>query len=176
MDNKETTIDSTYVYKGNVIDVKRDNIITSNGEKSIREVIEHPGGVVIVALHNNNIATVEQYRYAIKSLSTELPAGRLEPNEDILSAAKRELREETGFIAKQWIDLGYIYTTPGICDEKLYLFLAKDLTFTSTDYDRDEVIKIKEYPVQQFFDMIDEGVISDSKTICALFRARKYLK
>lgn len=176
MDKVEKTISSEYVYNGKVIDVKKDSIITSNDRESEREVVEHPGGVVICALKNNKIIAVEQYRYAIQNISIELPAGRLEQGEDILSAAKRELKEETGFLANEWIDLGYIYTTPGICNEKLYLFLAKDLVYTSTEFDYDEVIDIKEYSTEQFFDMIDEGIISDSKTICSLFRARKYIK
>jgi len=176
MDNAEITINSQYVYNGKVIDVKKDNIITANGIKSVREVVIHPGGVVILALHNNKIVTVSQYRYAISENSIELPAGRLEKDENVLSCAKRELREETGFVAQKWTDLGCIHTTPGICNEKLYLFIAQNLEFVGTDFDKDEVIDIKEYSIPEFFDMIDNGLITDSKTICALFKARKYLK
>ena len=122
MNFEEKTLSSEYVYNGKVLDVKRDEILVSNGHKSTREVVEHTGGVVIVAKKENKILMVKQFRYPIKTISIELPAGKLEKGENPDFASKRELEEETGYIASVWKSLGYIYTTPGFCDEKLYLY------------------------------------------------------
>ena len=116
---------------------------------------------------------VKQYRYAIQKVSIELPAGKLEKDEDIHDAIKRELLEETGYRAKNWKDLGYINTTPGICDEKLYLFLATDLYYDAPCPDDGEIIEAYEYKLDDIFKMIKDGEINDSKTICALMRAFK---
>lgn len=175
MNFEEKTITSEYVYKGKVIDVKRDEVRISNGHQSTREVVEHTGGVVILALKDDKILTVQQYRYPLKEVSTELPAGKLEKGENPDLAAKRELEEETGYIANNWKSLGYIYTSPGFCDEKLHLYLAQDLVFTKQNPDEDEILECTEYPKEKVFSMIDSGEICDSKTICAIMRARNYI-
>lgn len=172
---EEKTISTEYKYKGKVIDVKRDEVIVSNGHKSVREVVEHTGGVVILALHDKNILLVNQFRYPLKSTSIELPAGKLEKGEDPDIAAKRELEEETGYISNNWTKLGYIYTSPGFCDEKLHLYFAKDLEYKNQHPDEDEILECYEEPIEKVFDMIDNREINDSKTICTIMRARKYL-
>lgn len=171
----EKTLSSEYVYNGKVLDVKRDEILVSNGHKSTREVVEHTGGVVIVAKKENKILMVKQFRYPIKTISIELPAGKLEKGENPDFASKRELEEETGYIASVWKSLGYIYTTPGFCDEKLYLYYATDLKYKKQNPDEDEIIEAYEYDIQELYSMIQKGIINDSKTICALFRAREYI-
>lgn len=176
MEFEEKTLSSEYVYNGKVIDIKRDNILVANGHKSVREVVEHSGGVVILALKGDKILTVKQYRYPLKSVSIELPAGKLEKGEEPDFASKRELEEETGYIAKDWKSLGYIYTSPGFCDEKLYLYLARNLTYKKQNPDEDEIIEADEVLKESVLKMIDKGIINDSKTICALMRAREYLK
>ena len=174
MEFTEKTLSTKRVYNGKVVFVDYDDIETSDGHKSFREVIRHPGGVVIVAQKDENtILMVKQYRYPLKSVSLELPAGKLEYNENPDSAAPRELEEETGYIAKTWKSLGYIHTTPGICDEKLYLYLAKDLTYTKPNPDEGEIIQALEYDINDVFKMIKNGEINDSKTLCALLRAYK---
>lgn len=176
MDFEEKKISSEYVFKGKVIDVKRDEVVVSNGNKSTREVVEHPGGVVILAITDNKkILTVKQFRYPLSQISVELPAGKLEKGENPELAAKRELEEETGYIAQNWDSLGFIYTTPGFCDEKLYLYLARNLTYGKQNPDEDEIIQCFEYSKSEVFDMIDKGIICDSKTICTIFRGREYL-
>ena len=175
MEFTEKTLSSEYVFKGKVIDVKRDDILVSNGHKSIREVVEHSGGVVILAIKDNKILTVKQYRYPISNTSIELPAGKLEKGENPDFAAKRELEEETGKEEKNWTSLGYIYTSPGFCDEKLHLYLAQDLTFKKENPDEDEILENDRYTIQELLEMIDNGTINDSKTLCAILRARKYL-
>ncbi len=176
MEFEEKTLSSQYVYNGKVIDVKRDKILVSNGHQSTREVVEHTGGVVILALKEDKLLMVKQWRYPIKGVSLELPAGKLEKGENPDYASKRELEEETGYISDNWKSLGYIYTSPGFCDEKLYLYLASDLKYKQQNPDEDEIIESLEYPISEVFDMIDNGLINDSKTICALFRAREYLR
>lgn len=174
MEFTEKTLSTKRVYDGKVVFVDYDDIETSDGHKSFREVIRHPGGVVIVAEKDENtILMVKQYRYPLKSVSLELPAGKLEYGENPDDAAPRELEEETGYIAKTWKSLGYIYTTPGICDEKLYLYHAKDLTFTKPNPDEGEIIQAFEYNINNVFKMIKNGEINDSKTLCALLRAYK---
>ena len=174
MNFEEKTLDYEYVFKGKVIEVRRDNIEISTGEKSIREVVEHSGGVVIVAQKTpDTILMVKQFRYPIKQTNLELPAGKLEKGENPFVAAQRELEEETGFKAEKWQNLGYINTTPGFCDEKLYLYYASDLTFVGEHPDEDEIIQCFEYKTCDIFEKIKNGEINDAKTICALTRAFK---
>lgn len=173
MDFTEKTLNSEYLCKNQIINVRKDNVEISNGNKSMRVVVEHNGGVVIVAQKDNAILMVKQFRYPINATDLELPAGKLGKGEDPFLAAKRELTEETGYIAKNWKDLGFIYTTPGFCNEKLYLYYATDLEFVGENPDEDEILQANEYKIDDVFDMIKNNEINDSKTICALTRAFK---
>lgn len=126
MEFKEKTLDSQMMYDGRIIKVYKDNVELADGKKSFREVVRHSGGVVILAFKDEDtILLVKQYRYPIGEIVLELPAGKLEKGEDPFEAAKRELEEETGYCANKWTDLGYINTSPGFSDEKLYLYLAQ---------------------------------------------------
>lgn len=171
---EEKTLSEKKVFDGKFIKASVYDIELSNGKKAIREVMHHPGGVVVVAQKDENtILMVKQYRYPIKQVSLELPAGRLEQNDNPDTRIKKELEEETGHIAKTWKSLGYIYPTPGICDEKLYLYYATDLEFKKQNPDEGEIIEYFEYNLNEVFEMIKQGEINDSKTICALTRAFK---
>ena len=172
MNFEEKTLDSKVVYEGKVITVIKDDVEVADGHKSFREVVLHSGGVVIVALKDNDtILLIKQYRYPLKQVNFELPAGKLEIGENPDEACKRELEEETGYQAKTWKSLGYINTTPGICTEKLYLYLAKDLEFVGEHPDEGEILKCDEYKLSEVYRMIQNGEINDSKTICAISRA-----
>ncbi len=174
MDFEEKTLGFEYVYRGKVVDVRRDDVEISTGRKSVREVVEHPGGVVIVAQKNSDtVLMVKQFRYPIKQAALELPAGKLEKGEEPFPAAKRELEEETGYRAKIWKELGYINTTPGFCNEKLYLYYAADLDFVGEHPDEGEVIQCFEYKIDEICSKIKKGEINDAKTICGLMRAFK---
>lgn len=174
MNFEEKTLDYEYVYEGKVIDVRRDNVEISTGRKSVREVVEHSGGVVIVAQKSSDtILMVKQFRYPIKKTVLELPAGKLEKGEEPFPAAKRELEEETGYKANFWKDLGYINTTPGFCNEKLYLYYASDLEFVGEHPDEGEIIQCFEYKLNEIYEKIKTGEINDAKTICGLMRAFK---
>ncbi|HCB11097.1 MAG TPA: hypothetical protein DEO94_02930 [Cyanobacteria bacterium UBA11991] len=126
----------------------------------------------MVALTNDNkIILVKQFRYPLKRTILEVPAGKLEKDENPDDAAKRELEEETGYRAKNWKSLGYINTTPGICTEKLYLYFASDLEYVGDHPDKGEVLQCFEYGLDEIYKMIQDGEINDSKTICAVTRA-----
>ncbi len=177
MEFGEKTLTSECIYKGKVIDVLRDEVQIATGRQSFREVVKHSGGVVIVAvkhdagLHEPVILLVKQFRYPIKEVVFELPAGKLEKGENPDDACKRELEEETGYRAKNWRSLGYINTSPGFCDERLYLYLATNLEFVGEHPDEGEIIKAYEYKLSEVEEMILNGKINDAKTICALHRA-----
>ena len=113
---------------------------------------------------------VKQFRYPIKKTVLELPAGKLEKGEDPDIAAKRELEEETGYIANRWISLGHINTTPGFCDEKLYLYKAEELTFVGQHPDDGEIIQAMEITIPEVMLKIKSGEINDAKTLCAILR------
>ena len=175
MDFGEKTLTSASIYNGKVIDVVRDEVEISTGRHSFREVVKHSGGVVIVAVKKRSddptILLVKQFRYPIKQVVYELPAGKLEKGEDPDFACKRELEEESGYRAANWQSLGYINTSPGFCDEKLYLYLASDLEFVGEHPDEGEIIKAYEYKLSDVKKMILNGGINDAKTICAIYRA-----
>ena len=172
MEFKEKTLDSQMMYDGRIIKVYKDNVELADGKKSFREVVRHSGGVVILAIKDyDKILLVKQYRYPIGETVLELPAGKLEKGEDPFEAAKRDLEEETGYCANKWTDLGYINTSPGFSDEKLYLYLAQDLEYTHCHPDEGEIIQAFEYKYDDVLKMIDNGEINDAKTICGLMRA-----
>lgn len=166
---KEKTISSEIKYQGYIVNVRRDDVLLSNGHEHFREVIEHPGGVVIVPVTNDNrIILVRQWRYPVGQELTEVPAGKLNRGEDPFLAAKRELEEETGYFANKWEPLGSIYTAPGFCDEKLYLYKAYDLTKSKQKLDFGEIVEPLIVDINQAWDMIKEGKIVDAKTIVGL--------
>ena len=173
---EEKTLSSQIVYDGKIMTVRRDEVEVADGHKSFREVVEHSGGVTIVAIKGDSILFVKQFRYPIKQVMLELPAGKLEKGEDPNEACERELEEETGYRAKHWTSLGYIYTSIGFCDEKLYLYLAQDLEFVGEHPDDGEILENYEYKITEVEKMIADGRICDAKTICAIHRALLEIK
>lgn len=172
MNFEEKSLSTECVYNGKIMTVCRDEVEISTGQKSFREVVHHSGGVVIAALKDENtILAVKQFRYPLKSTIIELPAGKLEKDENPDLAAARELEEETGYKAHSWKSLGYIFTSPGYSTEKLYLYLATDLEFVGEHPDDGEIIKTYEYPLDEFIQKVKCGDISDAKTVCAVMRA-----
>ncbi len=168
----EKTLNSRDIFNGIVFDVKKDDVELSTGETAIREVVNHPGGVVILALKDKQtILLVKQYRYPLKLVSLELPAGKLDKGENPDIAAKREFEEETGFVAKKWDKLGIAYSSPGFCDETLHFYFARDLEYKKHNPEDGEIIEYFEYNLDKVFEMVKTGEINDAKTICALTRA-----
>ena len=174
MDLIEKTLTSDVVYDGKIITVYNDKVELMTGKTSYREVVEHSGGVVILAIRKKEgiekILMVKQFRYPLKQGLLELPAGKLEKGENPFEAAKRELTEETGYIAKNWEDLGYIFTSPGYSDEKLYLYKATDLEFVGECPDEGEILIEYQFSKDELIKMIKSGEITDAKTICAVMK------
>jgi ADP-ribose pyrophosphatase len=173
----EKTVDGRQVFDGIVLKVHRDEIELPSGDKALREYIRHPGTVVVVALlDNGHILFVRQFRYAHHKVLPELPAGRIDPGESPLQAAKRELREETGHVAAQWTPLAVIYPSVGYSDETAYIFVAHKLDYLSTEINHEEVVEPFSLPLAGAITSVMDGHISDAKTISALFLADQAMR
>jgi ADP-ribose pyrophosphatase len=161
---------SETVFSGKVFNVRIDEITYNSGNKGIRELVMHNGGAVVLPITNEGkVVLVKQYRYPFDKFLYELPAGKLEPNEDPLLCASRELQEETGYTTDNITKLGSIYTTPGFCSEELHIYLAKDLT--SGEHNREEGeygMEMHEFEMKEVTEMILDGRIKDSKTIAGI--------
>jgi ADP-ribose pyrophosphatase len=166
---KETTLSSKEIYTGKVIKVIKDQVELSNGLKKTREVVKHPGGVVVAAFTDDNkILFVKQYRYPIKQELIELPAGKLEYGENPDEAIKRELIEECGYTAKRWERLACAVSTPGFCDEKLYLYKAEELVKGEREIEEGELLENITFTPEEAMEMIRQQKITDLKTIALL--------
>jgi ADP-ribose pyrophosphatase len=164
-------------FHGKVFDLRVDNIIYNSGNEGIREVAVHPGGAVVVAANGNGkIIFVKQYRYPLDKALIELPAGKLEKNEDPIHCAIRELEEETGYSSGKIEKLGSIFTTPGFCTEELHIYLAKDLRPGNHNREEGEFgMQIFEFTLDEIEDKIKTAEIQDSKTICGIYMYRNFL-
>jgi len=168
--------DRRIVYRGKVFSLIRENVTLENGTTTDVEFIEHPGATAIIPfLDDTRIVLLKQYRHALKRYIWEIPAGTLDPREEIISSAQRELIEETGYSAEQWHKLGEITPVPGYSDERIHIFLAKFLQPAEQDLDADEVIEVQEVEFKGALDMIGNGEIQDAKSIAGLFLASAWL-
>lgn len=174
MNLTEKKINSSEKFHGKILRLYLDEVELSNGHRSSREVVRHPGAsAVIVKTNDGKLIMERQYRYPIDKILWEIPAGKIDLNEKPFDCARRELEEETGFTAENWKEIGYIYTTPGFSDEKIYLYFASELSKGKTNLDEDEFVEIKYFTLSEVEKMIIENEINDSKTIAAFFRAQK---
>ena len=177
MDMTERMTKHTCPYKGVIVDVTLDEIELPNGRPSKREVVVHPGGAAALPLNDDGTVTVvRQFRYPFGRVLTEIPAGKLEPNEDPRLAIARELEEEIGAKAGELIDLGCVYTSPGITQEVLYLYLARNLTYGECCPDEDEFLEIDRVPFEDLFQQVMDGEIKDAKTVAAVLKTKLLLK
>jgi ADP-ribose pyrophosphatase len=167
-------LSSRQIYEGRVVTLRVDEISLPQGGSAIREVVEHPGAVVMAAVDDSgSVCLVRQYRHAVGRELLELPAGALEDGEDPLEAAKRELREEAGLEAKDWTSLGFFYSSPGFANERLYAFLARQLSPVATDPDFDEDLTVVTLPLDDLLRHLVE--ITDAKTLATLLLVRQEL-
>ncbi len=175
MDLFEKQVSSQYFYRGTIINMRRDEIILPDGKGAHRELVEHPGGVCVAALtEEDEILLVRQFRYPYGEEVLEIPAGKRDRGEtDPLECGKRELREETGAVAENFFSLGVIYPTPGYTNELLYLYGATGLSFGDTDFDEDEFLTLEKLPLTKAVEMVMEGKLPDAKTQLAVLKLWK---
>ena len=171
MDLTEKQLSSEYLFRGRIVSLRLDEAELPNGAHAKREVVEHNGGVAVLALTDaDEILMVEQYRYPYSEVVLEIPAGKRDGDEEPLVCGKRELKEETGASAREYRFLGELYPTPGYCGEIIYMYLATGLSYGETDPDEDEFLHLKKVPFWDAVDMILNGTIKDAKTQTAILK------
>ncbi|MBO5287638.1 MAG: NUDIX hydrolase [Clostridia bacterium] len=176
MELYEKKLSSEQIFDGVVVKLFVDQIELPNGNKSVREIVRHPGAVCVIPVTDDGeVIMVKQFRYAFGKVLLEVPAGKLEPGEDPLDAVKRELEEESGVVASHIEHIGEIYTTVAIIDEKIQVYLATGLTFKDAHPDEDEFLEVEKIPLTTLVSMVMNGEIKDSKTQIAILKADKIL-
>ena len=171
----EVQTDSQEIFDGVILHVFKDTVQLPNGKPAAREVIRHVGAVGVIPVTAEGKVIVErQFRYPLNRVITEIPAGKLDSfTEDRLSAAKRELEEETGYTAKEWISMGDYFPTPAYCDERITLYLARGLEQGKRHLDEDEFLNFEAVPLAALVADVMEGRITDGKTQVAVLKAAR---
>lgn len=173
----EKILSSTMIYRGKVFGVRRDEVVEPNGVQASREVITHPGSVVVLpVLKDGRIVMIRQYRHAARQYLWELVAGRIDDGETVKQAAARELHEETGFRAKRYCPFLDMFPTPGFLEERMHIVQAEDLTEGEAQPEEDERIEVRIFSVQQLKQMMRRGRFHDAKTIAALLYYFTFLR
>lgn len=173
---KAVTLSSQVIYTGKVFGIRRDEVIEPSGVRTTREMITHPGSVVVLpVLPDGRVLLIQQYRYAARQYLWELVAGRIDEGETPLQAAERELKEETGYRAKRLKIFLELFPTPGFLEEKMFLLLAEGLTAGEATPEDDEKIISRAYKRKQIEDMLQEKELRDAKTIAGLLYYFRFL-
>ncbi len=173
----EETLSSEVIFEGRILKLRVDTVRTIDGRKSTREVVEHDACIAVIAVDaDDNILLVRQYRQALAKEMLEIPAGGIDKGEDVDAAVVREMREETGFRPRKVKRLGGFYSTPGFCNEYLYLYLAEDLTPDPLSAEDTPGIEVVRVPAAQVHDLVASGEIEDAKTIAGLLYYLEYGK
>ena len=173
----EETLDSKFLFAGKIITVRQDTARLENGAVVGREVVEHPGGVCVLALEEDGTTyTVKQFRYPFGQVTEELPAGKLDGPEDHEKAARRELSEEIGCEAGELIYLGGLMASPGFCTEVLHMYLARDLRHGEQHLDPDEFLEMERLPFGELVERVMAGGIADAKTVAITLKVKEFLR
>ena len=173
-DLTETTLESTFHYRGTILSLRKDQVQMPNGRLTIREVVEHSDSVCMVPLDKDgSVLLVRQYRKPTESALLEVPAGGIEEGETAEEAAMRELQEEVSHVAGTLRPLAGFWLAPGWCDEYMYAFLATDLTPSDKEQDYDEMVETRRVPLEETLALIEKGEIQDAKSIAALLQAMR---
>lgn len=173
---RERGLTQEIVFRGNLLRIRLDTVALPNGEIANREIVDHPGAVAVVALTDDEqVVLVRQFRYAINALSLELPAGCLDvPGEEVATAARRELSEETGYVAARLDYLGRIHASPGFTSETTHLFVAQGLKAEPSMPNPDEFIELVTMPMADALALVRRGEIRDAKTIIGLLWTQQF--
>jgi len=176
MVQEEVRVSGETIFDGVIIKVKRDRARLMDGRIVNREVVEHPGGVAVFAIDENDcVIMVRQYRYPMGEETLELPAGKLEPGEEPASAAMRELEEETGMTPGEFLYMGCSYSSPGIITEKIYLYFARNLSQGNAHPDDGEFLDVTRIPLQELLNMAEDNRLVDGKTLIGLYKGSMLL-
>ena len=169
MNLSEKILESEYLYNGKILNLRKDRVTLPNGKTATREIVELTGAAAIMPItEDNEIIFVRQYRCPFSEILLEIPAGKIDEGESPDICAERELREETGAVAKNIEKLGVIYPSPGCLKEKLHLFVATGLEFTNLSLDSDEFLEVLKIPYKKALQMVTGGEIVDGKTVAAI--------
>ena len=175
-DLSEHRLSSRLVYDGKLLKVRSDTVRLPDGSTAEREWIEHPGAVAVLAVTDAAELVMErQFRYALGRDMIEVPAGKIDPGEDPLATAKRELQEETGYAADEWTHVATIHLAIGYSNEHIEIYLARGLRHVQAKVDDEEFLEVLTLPLATALDWVREGKITDSKTVSTLFWAEKTL-
>jgi ADP-ribose pyrophosphatase len=174
LDLTEKKLNSEQLYDGKIVKLFRDTVELPNGKTALREVVRHPGGVIILPIDNDgNVHLVRQFRYAYDRAILEIPAGKLDHGaESIETAARRELSEETGLEAEEMVYLGKSYASPGFCTEELHVYLARGLKQSDSHPDEDEFVEAVKMPFNELLEQVMSGEIVDAKTVIAVLKTK----
>ena len=176
MDYTENCLTREDIYRGKIIYVHRDQVSLPDGSASVREIVEHSGGVAVIPVEEDGtVWCVRQYRYAFGTHLLEVPAGKLEDGEDPLNCAVRELGEETGFTAEKFTFLGALLPSPGYCRETLHIYLATGLKPGKAHLDEGEFLDVERHSLTELRDMVLRNELTDAKTAMAVLKAAWYL-
>lgn len=176
MDYTETLVRHINGYTGLITNTTLDRVVLQNGEHTLREVVEHPGGVTIIPIDEDGyVYCVRQFRYPMSEHLLEVPAGKLEYGEEPMQCAIRELSEETGITASEYQSLGKIYPSPGFCRETLYIYMARGLSFGTQHLDRNEFLDVEKILLDELVRLVMANEITDAKTVIAVLKAKTLL-